>query len=111
VLALGRRMRSRPLRAPLRVVRSVRDSAGLDLAARAANLSGAFAASPPPAGCGPVVVVDDIATTGATLVEAARALYAVGWCVAGAAVVAVTPKRIGRDRWQEPVERSSVRMT
>ncbi len=98
------------VRAPLQLVRSVRDSAGLDTATRQANLAGAMGARPPgrPA---PVVLVDDIATTGATLTEAARALAASGWHVHGAAVVAATVKRGGPDRWRDPVHGSSVGMT
>lgn len=94
------------LPAPVRVVRllrqrhRVRDQAGLDAGARAANLSGAFAARPGAlrrlAATGePVVAVvcDDVLTTGATCREAQRALAAVGVPVAGIAVVAATERR------------------
>nr|WP_211661585.1 ComF family protein [Modestobacter muralis] len=77
-----------------------RDSAGLDAAARRANLTGRFRRLPVllPPGCR-LVLVDDVATSGATLTEAARALTA-GAPVGGepvlAAVVAATPRRVRR---------------
>ncbi|MFQ1001606.1 ComF family protein [Modestobacter sp. SSW1-42] len=76
-----------------------RDSAGLDAAARRANLTGRFRRLPArlPPGCR-LVLVDDVATSGATLTEAARALTAgAGSPDAGepvvAAVVAATVRR------------------
>ncbi|WP_067963442.1 ComF family protein [Nocardiopsis trehalosi] len=73
----------------LRHRRHVADQVGLDRPGRRANLAGALEARPdPPPRAGPVVVVDDVVTSGATLAEAARALRAAGWPVAGAAVVA-----------------------
>ena len=78
----------------LRLVRGKRDSAGLDVRARAANLAGVFAAAPA-RGEMAAVIVDDIVTTGATLREAVRALACAGWPVLGAAVVAATPRRPG----------------
>ena len=77
----------------LRFVRAVQDSAGLDSAARASNLSAAMRASPPHPRRSTAVIIDDITTTGATLAEAARALGAAGWTIAGGAVVAATPRR------------------
>jgi predicted amidophosphoribosyltransferase len=61
---------------------------------RAANVAGAFtaaAAAPaaPPAGVGPaVIIVDDVLTTGATLVAAAGSLAAEGWRHIGAVTFA-----------------------
>ena len=81
--------------APLLVAaRRVEDQSGLGAAERAANLTGALRARHPLAGL-PVVVVDDVMTTGATLVEAARALREAGAAVRGCAVVAATRRRRG----------------
>jgi predicted amidophosphoribosyltransferase len=80
----------------LRHVRLAADQAGLSSDQRAANLHGALAVRP---ACVPlvagarVVVADDVVTTGATLVEASRALRAAGAEVIGAAVVAATKRR------------------
>jgi predicted amidophosphoribosyltransferase len=79
-----------PCRPLLRQVRRVADSAGLGAAERAENARGALAARRPLTGLD-VVVVDDVATTGATLREVVRALRAAGASVPGVAVVAVTP--------------------
>jgi predicted amidophosphoribosyltransferase len=76
----------------LRVARRVADQSGLDSGRRAANLAGAFTSR---RGAGPVVVVDDVLTTGATAVEATRALTAGGWQVVAVATVAATVKRFG----------------
>ena len=78
----------------LTLTRTVRDSAGLGVAERAANLAGAIAARPAPSGVR-ALVVDDIVTTGATLHECVRALRAAGWPVLGTAVIASTPRRSG----------------
>lgn len=80
--------RAAPLLMP---VRAVADQAGLDTRGRAANLAGALAVRRPLDGLA-VVVVDDVMTTGATLVEAARALREGGAQVRGAAVVAAVAR-------------------
>jgi predicted amidophosphoribosyltransferase len=77
----------------LRMARTVEDQAGLDAQARATNLDHAFVARRLRTDVS-VVVVDDIITTGATGVEAARALRAAGAHVLGMAVVAATRRRV-----------------
>jgi len=79
----------------LEQARAVADQAELGVAERAANLSGALdvpARRARSLGETPVVIVDDVMTTGATLVEAHRALRAAGAWVLGAAVLAATPR-------------------
>jgi predicted amidophosphoribosyltransferase len=83
----------RGVRPVLRLARPVADSAGLTVAARRANLAGAMIAAAPPRPRTPVIVVDDIVTTGATIAEAVRALRVAGWDVRAAAAVAATPRR------------------
>ncbi len=56
---------------------------------RAANRAGAFVARRPLTGT-PVILVDDVLTTGATLAEASRAVAEAGGVVVGAATLAFT---------------------
>lgn len=79
--------------AGLRQARRVADQAGLSAWERARNLRGALAV--PQAASGllsgrPVLVVDDLLTTGASVSEGARALECVGAQVVGAGVVAAS---------------------
>lgn len=72
------------------------DQRGLGREAREANLAGSMWASAPDA---PVLVLDDVATTGASLREAIRALTTAGAEVIGAAVVADAEN--SRDAWRD----------
>ncbi len=85
--------RAAPLLVP---ARRVADQSGLGAAERHANLAGAlrvrshpWRTSPPV----PVLVVDDVVTSGASLTEATRALEAAGIAVLGAATFAATRRR------------------
>ncbi|WP_295782591.1 phosphoribosyltransferase family protein [uncultured Microbacterium sp.] len=77
----------------LRVARTPRDQRGLGRVERRANVAGALAARPLSGGV--VVVVDDVVTTGATLVEADRALRAAGADEVVVVALAHTPRRDG----------------
>jgi predicted amidophosphoribosyltransferase len=88
--------------AALRHNRRVRDSAGLTSAERAANLADAFVARPrrvAAVGGRPVVLVDDLVTTGATLAECAAALRRQGVDVLACATVAATQRRLIASSW------------
>ncbi|MGW6276492.1 ComF family protein [Kribbella sp. NPDC055071] len=80
----------------LTVVRRPDDQAGLSAERRTANLDGAFAVRSRWAERltdQPVLLVDDVITTGSTLAEACRALESRGIPVLGCAVVAATRRR------------------
>ena len=79
----------------LRPGRAVSTQKELARAERSANAVGAFHPRRVRPGL-PVILVDDVVTTGSTLVEAARVLRADGVEVIGAIVIASTPLRYGR---------------
>lgn len=78
----------------LRRRRGVRDQAGLGRDARGRNLVGALVVRGPSSRV-PVLVVDDVLTTGATLAAVHDALRAAGRSVLGAVVLAATPAAPG----------------
>ncbi len=86
----GLRVRVLPV---LRVTTRPADQAGLDTASRSANVRGRFALRRGVRVTAPVVLVDDVVTTGATLREAQRVLEEAGVVVLGAAAVAATRRR------------------
>jgi predicted amidophosphoribosyltransferase len=67
-----------PLRIPLRRIRPASPQVALDRAARAENLRGAYVAEAGALHGARVALVDDVATTGATLAAATGALRAAG---------------------------------
>ncbi|WP_285113852.1 phosphoribosyltransferase family protein [Leifsonia sp. fls2-241-R2A-40a] len=83
-----------PLWRALRLSRQTADQAGLSAPERSGNRRGSLVASPRLAGrdC---LIVDDIVTSGATILEAARAIQVAGGRVAGAVALARTPLRNG----------------
>jgi predicted amidophosphoribosyltransferase len=80
----------------LRTARPVADQSGLTQAERVRNLDGAYGlashAAPPPRWA-PLILVDDVATTGTSLAEARRVLTQAGGTIRGAATVASTRDR------------------
>ena len=88
---LARRAGARPMRL-LVPDRATLDQRALGRDARRRNVVGAFRARR--AHGQRVILVDDVVTTGATLVEAARVLRAAGADVVGAVTVASTPSRL-----------------
>jgi predicted amidophosphoribosyltransferase len=75
--------------------RAVKDQSRLNSHQRASNIAGAFSTSinlsksAIPGNMGPLIIVDDLVTTGATLAEAIRALRTTGFTVIGAVTGAV----------------------
>jgi predicted amidophosphoribosyltransferase len=94
--ALRRRGIDASVRRQLVAGRPVLDQATLDAADRARNLAGSMRSrhAVPPGPGAPVVVVDDVLTTGSTVREAQRALEEAGTPVLGIATVAATRRRL-----------------
>ena len=78
---------TRPL---LRHTRRIQDQSLLSAAERQSNLSGSLVCKEKAEGLrAPIIIVDDVVTTGATLREAGRALHAGGFTVIGAITACV----------------------
>ncbi|MEY4019812.1 MAG: hypothetical protein RLZZ590_1112, partial [Actinomycetota bacterium] len=85
-----------PLIDALRFARAVADQAGLGVDARRKNLEGSMLAKPSVHGKR-VILVDDVVTTGATLLEAARAVTEQGGQVVGFLTFAETMLKIDHE--------------
>ncbi len=95
---LRKRGRTVNVLAALRHCRTVTDQVGLDHRQRAQNLAGALTVRPAARRSlpsRPVVIIDDVMTSGSTIAEAARAIRAAGGRPVGAAVLAATRFRAG----------------
>jgi predicted amidophosphoribosyltransferase len=90
---------------PLRVARQTADQAGLGSAARAENRAGSLCARRALRGK-TYLIIDDILTTGATLLEARRAIEAAGGVVRGAVTIAHTRRRSVQTGAQEDLRRA-----
>jgi predicted amidophosphoribosyltransferase len=92
-LLADRLARRRSLRSAHALVfsRKIADQARLSREQRASNLAGSMLSKPL---SGPVVLVDDVVTTGASLREAARAMLAAGNQVSGFITIAETILKI-----------------
>ncbi len=92
LLLRGARLRSASV---LTVTNDTAEQKSLGIAEREGNLHGSFRATAPLHGRR-FLIVDDIVTTGATLIEAARAITAGGGEVVGAVTLAFTARRVPR---------------
>ncbi len=90
---LIRRAGLRPLRA-LSAASTRRDQRGLGVDGRARNVRGSLRARLRGEGA-PVILIDDVVTTGATIDEAARVLERAGFDVVAAVALAATPLHSG----------------
>ncbi|AYG04305.1 ComF family protein [Gryllotalpicola protaetiae] len=77
----------------LRTVRQTQDQSNLDTTSRFANRAQSLTVKSAAAGRA-VLIIDDIVTTGATVLEADRAFRAVGCVVLGAVALARTERRL-----------------
>jgi predicted amidophosphoribosyltransferase len=78
--------------------RGTEDQAGLNAAERLANLSGSMRLRRGSLPAGPVILIDDVVTTGASLAEAARVLRAADVPLIGACTIAATVRHSLRGR-------------
>jgi predicted amidophosphoribosyltransferase len=79
--------------APLRIARQTQDQSNLDTTQRYANRHGSLTVAASAHGRF-VLLIDDIVTTGATVLEADRAFRAAGCTVLGVAALARTRRRL-----------------